>query len=599
MKAAGRVVRVLVDVPAIEKTFDYLLPDTLVGSADVRLGTLVRVPLHGRRVGAWVVGMNVVPAVETGQLLPVSKVSSFGPPRELLGMSRWAAWRWWGRPATFLRMASPDVFVRGLPATRVLDSALLPVGPGQVVGVSLGIDVASVVRLNEVCVVRWPVLADSFELALETARTVGPAGLLVVVPHVSEARDLARRLRRAGAPVALLPDDWARAAVPGAIVIGARSAAWAPCPTFGAAIVFDEHDEAHQDERAPTWHAREVVAERARRLGVACLLVSPVPSPEAMALAAGRIQFPDRRTERAGWPIIELIDRTTEEPGRVPLVAPGLTSVLRRSGRVVCVLNRTGRARLLDCRACGAIAECPTCGSAMQQPTGDLILHCGRCETTSPVVCRACGGGRMRHLRPGTARLRLDLEALAGRPVAEFVAGADATAVTNADVLIGTEAVLHAAGRADTVIILDSDAELLAPRMRAGDSFVALVIRAARLVGSHGRVLLVTRQPDHLILRGLSQGDATALSAELAFPREALGYGLPVSIARVSGAGSAAVAESLEPIVLSPGSELRRIGPVSGPFIVSAPNAAALADALAAVDRPPERVRVEVDPVRW
>jgi primosomal protein N' (replication factor Y) (superfamily II helicase) len=599
MSAVGRVVRVLVDVPAIEKTFDYILPDAVAGASEVRLGSMVRVPLHGRRVAAWVVGLNVAPAIDAAELLAILKVSSIGPPRELLGVARWAAWRWWGKPATFLRMASPDVFVRGLPPARLLDPALLPLGPSGTAGRAGGIDISALATRTDVSLVRWPVLADPFDLVVEAARTVGSAGLLVLAPQVSAARDLARRLRRVGAPVALMPDDWARAAVPGAIVIGARSAAWAPCASFGAAIVLDEHDEAYQDERAPTWHARDVVVERSRRLGVACLLVSAVPSPEAVALAAHEVIAPDRRTERAGWPIIELVDRTTEEPGRVPIVAPSLTGVLRRPGRVVCVLNRTGRARLLDCRACGAIAECPTCGSAMQQPTGDSVLHCGRCETTSPVVCRSCGGGRMRHLRPGTARLRDDLEALAQRRVIEFVAGSDNADVSGADVLIGTEAVLHAAGRADTVIVLDADAELLAPRMRAGDSFVSLVLRAARLVGADGRVMLVTRQPEHPVMRALAQADAAGLSAELAAPLTALGFAPPGAVARVSGAGASAVADALEPIVSAPTNGLRRIGPPAGPFIVSAPSAAALADALTTVERPSERVRVEVDPVRW
>lgn len=205
----------------------------------------------------------------------------------------------------------------------------------------------------------------------------------------------------------------------------------------------------------------------------------------------------------------------------------------------------------------------------------------------------------MRHLRPGTARLREDLEALAQRRVIEVVAGSDNAAVSDADVLIGTEAVLHAAGRADTVIVLDADSELLAPRMRAGDSFVALVLRAARLVGADGRVMLVTRQPDHPVIRALAQADAAGLGAELAAPLTALGFRPPVAVVRVSGAGAAAVADGLEPIVAVSTNGLRQIGPPAGPFIVSAPSAAALADALATVDRPLERVRVEVDPVRW
>jgi primosomal protein N' len=205
----------------------------------------------------------------------------------------------------------------------------------------------------------------------------------------------------------------------------------------------------------------------------------------------------------------------------------------------------------------------------------------------------------MRHLRPGTARLRDDLEALAQRRVIEFVAGSDIVDVSGADVLIGTEAVLHAAGRADTVIVLDADAELLAPRMRAGDSFVSLVLRAARLVGADGRVMLVTRQPEHPVMRALAQADAAGLSAELAAPLTALGFAPPGAVARVSRAGASAVADALEPIVSAPTNGLRRIGPPAGPFIVSAPSAAALADALATVERPSERVRVEVDPVRW
>ena len=87
MSAADRVIRVLVDEPAIDKTFDYLLPGALAGAVGVRLGTMVRVPLHGRRVGAWVVGLNVEPAVPKDDLLAVTRVSSAGPPRELLSLA--------------------------------------------------------------------------------------------------------------------------------------------------------------------------------------------------------------------------------------------------------------------------------------------------------------------------------------------------------------------------------------------------------------------------------------------------------------------------------------------------------------------------------
>lgn len=609
MTEPGRIIRVLIDVPAIDKTFDYFLPDGLAGASDVRLGTVVRVPLHGRRVGAWVVGINVAPAVPIAQLVSVTRVSSVGPPRELLSMAKWAAWRWWGRPATFLAIASPHTTVRGLPPNRAFDPTTVPApvtdarnSAATVAGINI-MEYRTALSDHVPTVVRLAPLSDPFPLLLEAVRVSEGRGLLILVPHVATAQDLARRFRRAGIPVALMPEEWARAALPASITVGARSAAWAPCPSFGAVIVLDEHDEAYQDERAPTWHAREVVIERARRAGAACLLVSAVPSSHALAAAGGRVLFPDRRYERDGWPVVELLDRTNEEPGRVPIVAPGLTKTLRAGGRVLCVLNRTGRAKMLDCRSCAALAECERCGSALNLPAHGTSLVCGRCAEESPIVCRACGGGRLRQLRPGTTRLRNDLEALAQRPVVEVGGSAPSTGpgaeVAGADVFIGTEAVLHRSGRADVVVFLDIDGELLAPRMRSADSVVALVIRAARLVGPSGRVILVTRQPAHVVLRALSMVDAEALSQAQVSALGALGYAPPAAVAVVSGAGASHVGRSVGSPVDGPGSLVTRIGPLAGPFVLRALSIDALADALADVPRPAERVRVEIDPVRW
>ena len=592
MSAADRVIRVLVDEPAIDKTFDYLLPDALAGAVGVRLGTMVRVPLHGRRVGAWVVGLNVEPAVPKDDLLAVTRVSSAGPPRELLSLAKWAAWRWWGRPATFLAIASPKraVSVVGTgPAVGLIGL------PPSAVGPALSEALRDVLAVSAPSCVRLAPATDPFPLLIEAARAAGDRGLLVLTPQVATAHDLVRRFRRLGVAVAFAPDDWDRAAIPGTVVVGARTAAWAPMTDFGAAVVLDEHDEAYQDERAPTWNARDVVVERSRRVGAPCLLVSSVPSPHALAHAEGRVAADDRRGERAGWPVIALLDRSNEEPGRVPIVAPALTAVLRSDSRVVCLLNRSGRAKLLDCRSCGALSECERCGSAMQQRTEALELVCGRCESTAPVACRSCGGGRLRHLRPGTARLRDDLEALAQRPVLEVVSGSSST--DDAGVLVGTETVLHTAGRADVVVALDIDGELLAPRMRSADAVVALVIRCARLVGTNGRVVLVTRQPEHPVLRALSLADAAGLSTLLVASLASLGYAPPMAVARVSGVGAHAVAEALESASADGG--LTRLGPSEGPFVVRAASTSAMADAFADVARPPGRVRVEVDPVRW
>src|SRR4051794_14430023 len=107
-----RVVRVLPDVPAIDKVFDYTVPPAM--DADVRVGTIVRIALHGRRVGGWVVGEGGS-AADGRALKPIAKVTGWGPPPDLLALADWAAWRWAGRRASLLGTASPPHAVRGLP----------------------------------------------------------------------------------------------------------------------------------------------------------------------------------------------------------------------------------------------------------------------------------------------------------------------------------------------------------------------------------------------------------------------------------------------------------------------------------------------------
>ncbi|MDP9074977.1 MAG: hypothetical protein M3N98_12555, partial [Actinomycetota bacterium] len=108
MPSRPRVVRVVPAVAGIRKEFDYLVPDALADQ--VRVGTMVRISLHGRRVGGWVVADRVEPAPGIA-LLPVAKVTGWGPASELIELAGWAAWRWAGRPSALLRTASPDYAV--------------------------------------------------------------------------------------------------------------------------------------------------------------------------------------------------------------------------------------------------------------------------------------------------------------------------------------------------------------------------------------------------------------------------------------------------------------------------------------------------------
>ena len=118
--AEGRVVRVVPDVPAIHRRFDYLVPEKLSG--DIRVGSRVRITLHGRRVAAWVVEVDVVPP-EGVVLQPIAASSGFGPPASVVSLAEWAAWRWAGPLSSFLGTASPERNVRALPVGRGVAAA--------------------------------------------------------------------------------------------------------------------------------------------------------------------------------------------------------------------------------------------------------------------------------------------------------------------------------------------------------------------------------------------------------------------------------------------------------------------------------------------
>jgi len=588
--APGRVVRVIPDVAAVDRVFDYLVPSSWEGDgrgARLGVGSRVRVVLGGRRVGGWVVEDHVVPPEGVG-LRPLARLSGMGPSPELIDLGRWAARRWVGPVVGFLATASPPTVVEALPAppgpvdvpdsdARWMAGALDPTPDGSPT------------------VVRLPPATDPIPLVLAAAR-LGDA--LVLVPTAAAASRLTTRIRRSGIAVALLPRDWARAAA-GGLVVGSRSAALAPVRDLRAVVVLDEHDEAYQEERAPTWNARDLVVERARRAGVPCVLASASPTLEA--LGHGRLLAPSRAEERTGWPMVDLVDRRLDDPVRSGLFSPKLVPILRGEGGdpVVCVLNRKGRSRLLACDGCGELARCEEHRVPMVQDVDDRL----RCPLDDahgrPVVCDSCGATRFRNLRAGVSRVREELEALAGRPVLEVTPETDAGLLDGggASVFVGTETVLHRIQRrVARVVFLEFDQELLAPRMRASEQAMALLIRASRLLGPRsagGRLVVQTRQPDNEVLQAVLQADPGRLVADEKDRRALLGQPPFAALARVSGA----VAPEFMARLGSPDG-IDVMGPRDGSWLVRARDHDQLSEALLAVSRPAGRLRLEVDPRR-
>jgi primosomal protein N' (replication factor Y) len=618
----SKVCRVVADVLAVERAFDYSVPDEM--GAGVRIGSIVRVALHGRRVRGWVVADNVESEVADATLRPILAITSVGPPEPIVALTAWVAHRYCGSRVALLRTASPPNRVTpGSTAPAPRDPVLPDVWPDTGSNAEReALSLAAEIRGDDTAALRWPPLLDRRLLVARLLAAEGSS--IVVVSDATRGRSLVQWLRRSGARAVLMHSDlsaaertraWTTAAAGRVVVVGGRVAAFAPVPDLCAAVVVDDSDESLQEERTPTWHAREVLAERARWAGARFAVVSAAPSLEAEVLA-GSVHAPTRAVEAAGWPRVEVVDRGEEPPSVGLLTEPlarALHEALDAGSSAVCVLNRRGRVRLFACSTCLKLVRWDRDGAPVWDQPSDAPSAVGSVPAPRPDMCPHCGGTRLRVLRAGVTRVREELAALLpGTTVVEVDAATTSIDMDEdeAGIFVGTEAVLQRVEvrrrRPVLVAFLDFDQELLAPRSRAAEQALWLVVRAARLVAGHRRtltrVLLQTRMADHEVVRAAVGGDPARVAVAERARRRALGFPPFGGLAEISGA-VAAVNEATA--MLAAASFVSVLGPdhhgETARALVRAADPEAVATALARVISPARalgRIHVNVDPTR-
>lgn len=576
-----RVARVVPDVTGVDKIFDYLVPEALAET--VRVGVRVRVPLHGRNVAGWVVEIGEPSAgLEVKKIKSVIKVLGLGATAEIVDLAVWATKRWAGRMRSFISTAAPETLINNVPSPRYMPRAVQYASDTFDKVRDFGGGLITVAPLSNLAPFISAVACD------------GPT--IVVMPTQHRVKLLAAALRANNFSVAQWPQDWALAYGGVDVVIGTRSAVWAPVEKFSNMVVVDEHDDLLQEERSPTWHARDVAIERSSRVGARCILLSPIASLSARKWAG------DRRVvdSQGQWPEVLIVDRNNDEQWSRSLISSELIAELRdKSRRAVCVLNSKGRARLTACGSCRNILRCEKCDAALNQ-TDKTTLDCPRCGESRPVICQVCGSSSCAVLKPGVARLREELEAAANRSVFEVTAATE-TVNERCNVFVGTEAVLHRVQNADTVVFLDIDSELLAPRYRANEIVATLVVHAARLVGrstQSPRILLQTHTPDNAFLIGLKIGDLSQYFVSDEARRSLLKFPPFGSIAQVSGKGTKAFLDSLnESLEFSAVVQTMNKDTENG--LIRAENWQQLSDVLLSAKRPAKsRLTFHVDPPR-
>jgi primosomal protein N' (replication factor Y) len=385
--------------------------------------------------------------------------------------------------------------------------------------------------------------------ACEAAVAAG-RGAIVLVPEIALTPQTLGRFRaRFGDRVALLHSGLSEAerrdererivAGEASVVVGARSAVFAPLRSLGVICVDEEHDASYKQESDPRYDARTVAAKRAALEGAVAIFGSATPRPESWQ-ALERLELGGRIA--APLPSVRIVDLRHESG--YPLSAPLLAELGRLAeggGKGILLLNRRGVAPALHCRACGATRRCANCDVALTLH-GDHTLRCHHCGAREPAgeTCPACGSPELARIGAGTQRLerelerhvpeleriRLDADAVA-KPE-QLRAALERFALAERAVLVGTQMVAkghHFAG-VELAAVVDADTGLGLPDFRAEERTFQLLTQLAGRSGrdAPGRVLVQTFQPESRAVQHAAGHDVAGFLAGELERRSALGY---------------------------------------------------------------------------
>tara|TARA_B000000475_G_scaffold5850_1_gene5291 strand:- start:108 stop:1850 length:1743 start_codon:yes stop_codon:yes gene_type:complete len=570
-----KVVRVIPDIDAISGEYDYAIPEEWHGTnkiEEVSIGAIVRFRFRNRLIRGWVSQINPKDVTEK-TLLPLKQVSGIGPSEEVISLARWSANYWQGPVARFLRIASPKVMLKA----RLSEDR------------QIGGDSAKEHAIFSSTVKRLPPTGDRWPIILET---ISKGNALILVPSVYQARLLVGRLRAVGLSAGLYGKEW-MLGVRGATIVGTRSAAFASIKNLSAILMLDEHDGVYQNEAAPTWHAREVVLERAKRLNIPVIFTSPIPTPEVRDKSV--IATIPSFEEKSGWGDIKIVDPREDGTSRGGLWPRVTLDALKSAQRAVVVLNRKGRSKLLACSACNELVVCAECGSGMYQPD-DNQLMCQKNNHSRPVSCSFCLSTRLKNLRVGISRAVEELELLLQEKVLEVQADTKDIDLASNRFFLGTNAVLHRVDWADLVVFADFDQDLFAKGYRSEEIALTSIIRAARITNAVGKdtgtVHIQTRSSGNHLVEVLRKKTISEWGSLETDRRSLLSLPPFGSYASISGPGAE---EFLEKLLISENLEV--LGPSEGSWIIKSVKHEDLLLALSSAPRPLKRLRVAINPM--
>jgi primosomal protein N' (replication factor Y) len=539
----------LVTARAVARPFTYEVPE------DAKKGAVVEVKFgNARRRGVVTeIGVALPDGVAAS---PVERVAETLPPA-LVDLALWLADYYGSTPARALALVAPyNAKRRGERSDAASIGSLAAEAPPEHLSETQERALARIDELldgNGGNVLLFGATGSGktevYIRACEAALARGH-GAIVLVPEIALTPQTLGRFRvRFGDRVAVLHsalteaerrDERERiASGEASVVVGARSAVFAPVPSLGVICIDEEHDSSYKQESDPRYDARTVAAKRAALEGAVAIFGSATPRPESWERLE-RLELGGRIA--TSLPTVKVVDLRRE--AGYPLSAPllkELGGIAERGGRAILLLNRRGVAPAIHCRACGATRRCPNCDVALTLH-GDTSLrchHCGHTETLGE-TCPACGSSELARIGAGTQKLEREL----AKKVPELeVIRLDADAIEKPEqlrdalerfahaeraVLVGTQMVAkgHHFPGVELAAVVDADMGLGLPDFRAEERTFQLLTQLAGRSGrdAPGRVIVQTFQPDARAVSYAARHDVRGfLDGELE-RRRALGY---------------------------------------------------------------------------
>lgn len=402
---------------------------------------------------------------------------------------------------------------------------------------------------------------EVFLRAIEHTVNMGRSAL-VLVPEISLTPQMVSRfVNRFGERIAILHsglslgeryDQWSRIMNNEAdIVIGARSAVFAPLSDIGIIIIDEEHSETYKSEMSPRYHAREVAIERAKMSGAVTLLASATPSIESYTKAlSGEYDLIEmhKRYNEASMPEIEIVDMRKElETGNKSMFSKQLYEAVKENikngEQTILFMNRRGFSTFVSCRKCGFVPQCQNCNISLTYHSYDNSLKCHYCGHKQPnyTECPLCGSKYIRYFGGGTQKIEDEVKRLF--PSASVIRlDADVTTRKNShkkilesfandkiDILIGTQMVSKGLDFSNVTLVgvMSADTMLHINDFRSGERTFDILEQVSGRAGrgtKKGRAIIQTYNPENFAIDLVKTHDYRSFYTKTVSERRAMWY---------------------------------------------------------------------------